>query len=505
MTIPQAAGRLQPSSSSVPSQFKSSTNSNYTAVWEPPHRTDTCNVVIFGESGAGKSSLVNLIAGTNTAVISSDIGGCTTGANPHDILIQNETLKVKLFDTPGLDEDRRGTVPDKEARRILGQRVQTLMEQGDLHLIIYCVRGENVIQTLHRNYEFIRSQVKRKVPIVLVVTSLESYDPDMEKWWRLNEKTISELGMTFDGHACVTTGMITQSNVTERGREQSYDAVCKLIEQCRLSNESAGLSRGTTHNIPSKLVARDTNIVLFGLGRVGKSSLINLMAGENVARTSSDMRACTLRWQKYAIKIDDKSYNVFDTAALEEPQLGIPQYLDAVENAYKLIRKLGRQGGVDLLLFCIRAGKLTPTLQYNYRLFHEFLCDEKVPIVVVVTYLENEVGEMDDWWKRNRDIFDEREVRVAGHACITAIKGNYPVRYEQSRTTIRELVKEFTADGQMEAWKGGDSTFVSFMRKLNGLLVGKEKPRMKKNVASRLTERCNLPSDVAKELADRIK
>jgi hypothetical protein len=69
----------------------------------------------------------------------------------------------------GLDE---GTVPDTEARRMLKQHVQTLMERGDIYLIIYCVRGEKVIRTLRRNYDFIRSQVKRKVLIVLVVTSL---------------------------------------------------------------------------------------------------------------------------------------------------------------------------------------------------------------------------------------------------------------------------------------------------------------------------------------------
>ncbi|KAG1859579.1 P-loop containing nucleoside triphosphate hydrolase protein [Suillus subalutaceus] len=411
-------------------------------------------------------------------------------------------------DVEGLDEDPRGAVPDKDARRILKKLVQTLMKQGDLHLIIYCVRGENVIQTLHRNYEFIRSQVEMKVPIVLVVTSLESYEPDMEEWWRLNKNTISNVGMTFNGHACVTTGMITQSNVTEHCRNQSYNAVCKLIEQCRLSNDTVihtGASRDTTHNIPSKLAAssnRHTNIVLFGQVGAGKSSLVNLMAGKNVARTSSDMRSCTLHWQEYPIKFDDKSYNVFDTVGLEEPQLGIPQYLDAVENAYTLIQNLERRGGIDLLLLCMRAGRLTPTLQTNYRLFHEFLCDKKVPIVVVITYLENEVGEMDDWWKRNQYAFDGREIYVAGHACITAIRGNYPDRYAQSRTTIRKLV---AADGQKEAWKGGDSTFVLFVRKLTGLLVGKEQSRMRKNMMSCLTKRCGLSPDVAKQLADRIQ
>jgi predicted GTPase len=252
---------------------------------------------------------------------------------------------------------------------------------------------------------------------------------------------------------------------------------------------------------------KHTNIILFGQAGAGKSSLVNLMAGGNVASTSNDMKSCTLRWEEYSIQFDGKSYNVFDTVGLEEPQLGIQQYLDAVENAYTLIQQLERQGGIDLLLFCMRAGRLTTTLQANYRLFHEFLCEKKVPVVVVVTYLETEVEEMDAWWTRNSYIFREREVHAAGHACITAIRGNYPVRYEQSRSRIRDVIKEFTADGQKEAWKGGDSTLVSLLRQLKGLLVGKGKgkPRLRKDMVSRLTKRCGLPPDVARQLADRIK
>ncbi|KAG1844468.1 hypothetical protein F4604DRAFT_1821421 [Suillus subluteus] len=66
-------------------------------------------------------------------------------------------------------------------------------------------------------------------------------------------------------------------------------------------------------------MGRSKNIVLFGQPGAGKSSLINLMAGEAVARTSSDMRSCTLQWQQYPITFNGKSYNVFDTVGLEAP------------------------------------------------------------------------------------------------------------------------------------------------------------------------------------------
>ncbi|KAG1820661.1 hypothetical protein EV424DRAFT_1322876, partial [Suillus variegatus] len=245
------------------------------------------------------------------------------------------------------------------------------------------------------------------------------------------------------------------------------------------------------------------NIVLFGQGGAGKSSLVNLIAGKNAAETSIDLNRCTMKWEEYPVKFDGGSYNIFDTVGLEEPQLGIPQYLDAVENAYSLIQNLERQGGIDLLMFCMRAGRLTATLKNNYRLFNEFLCEKKVPLVIVVTYLENEVGEMDAWWKRNEEIFCNQEFHVDGHACITAIRGNCPERHDQSRTTIRQLVKEFTAEGQKRTWRGGDNLFVSLMQKLRVLFLGKSCSR--KNMVPRLVKRCGLSRDVAKQLADRIK
>ncbi|KIK42925.1 hypothetical protein CY34DRAFT_82708 [Suillus luteus UH-Slu-Lm8-n1] len=201
------------------------------------HHKKTCNVVIFGETGAGKSSLINLVAGTQTALTSCDATGCTTETNVYDVLIQNETLKVKLFDTVGLGEGPEGKVPDKDARKVLKKLIRDLMKQNDIHLLMYCVRGVRATKALCRNYDLIRSEVKERVPIVLVATSLEDKGPEMEAWWRDNERSISDFGMTFAGHACVTTAAVDEhaEDKLKRRHKQSYHAVCQLIEQYRLS------------------------------------------------------------------------------------------------------------------------------------------------------------------------------------------------------------------------------------------------------------------------------
>ncbi|KIK42286.1 hypothetical protein CY34DRAFT_39915, partial [Suillus luteus UH-Slu-Lm8-n1] len=132
------------------------------------------------------------------------------------------------------------------------------------------------------------------------------------------------------------------------------------------------------------------NVVLFGQAGAGKSSVVNLLAGKDIAHTSPGMQRCTLQWQEYHIEFGGESYTVFDTVGLEEPQLGIQEYLETVQNAYWLIKKLESEGGIDLLLFCMRAGRVSGMLQSNYRLFHEFLCEKKVPIVLAITNLERE-------------------------------------------------------------------------------------------------------------------
>jgi predicted GTPase len=237
---------------------------------------------------------------------------------------------------------------------------------------------------------------------------------------------------------------------------------------------------------------------------VGKSSLINLMAGEEVANISPDTQRCTMRWQEYTISFGGDSYKVFDTMGLEEPWLGIKGYLETVENAYGLIKALDHEGGIDLLLFCIRAGRDFASLKSNYQLFHEFLCEKKVPIVLVITGLERE-QKMEDWWDRNKRTLEIFRIQVAGHACITSkLIGRHRDLYEESRITIRNLVKQFTADGQKQAWTGVDSPFKSLILRLKELLTGNLHVK-KRNIASHLTKRCGISRGVARQLVGTMK
>jgi hypothetical protein len=164
----------------------------------------------------------------------------------------------------------------------------------------------------------------------------------------------------------------------------------------------------------------------------GKSSVINMLAGANVAATSNDAIGCTFENTRYEL---NDLVHICDTTGLNESRVG------------KLIRDLAHSGGIDLLVFVVRGGPgVTSSTVRNCELFYEAICRKEVPIVVVITGLEYE-QDMDVWWKRNEQAFRGYGMVFHGHACITAIRGkkifgrtSAPKEYDRSKKTLEDLI-----------------------------------------------------------------
>ncbi|KAL4074334.1 P-loop containing nucleoside triphosphate hydrolase protein [Scleroderma yunnanense] len=449
----------------------------------------TRNVIIAGESGVGKSSLVNLILGETRALASNDVAGVTCDATRHPTTIFEHSYY--LWDTPGLNEGIQGNVPSKQAEEILRNLLTQLEKTHGVHLLILCLRGTKITKTMQQTYMIITgicAKLSTHVPIAAVITDLEKVAPSpdgMELWWTNSKPVLANYGMGFVGHACITT-LTDECHPPSPGRFRKCQMVVhELIRRCS--------------HPPRSTSPKSINIVLFGEVGVGKSSLVNLIAGRDAAKVSSDVQACTLDSKDHTFQIGPAQVQIWDTVGLDEPELDSDGYLDAVEKAIQLIKSLNAAGGISLLLFCIRGNRVTATMQSNYRLFYEILGRKEVPIALVVTHLEREQT-MEDWWLRNVKMLEWYGIVTAGHACVTCIL-DHP-KHQESQDAIRALLTQYNEQGKFmmpaEAWIGrlikGLAAFVSDKAFLKG-----------RDMIRTLTKRCHLEPGLAQRIAARLE
>ena len=182
------------------------------------------------------------------------------------------------------------------------------------------------------------------------------------------------------------------------------------------------------------------NVIIFGATGAGKSSVVNMLPGGREAAVSSTAKGETFRHDRYEKFVGGYPINVFDTVGLGEGKKGTVSAAKAIEALYQLMR--GLDDGVSLLVYVVRGPRLSESIRKNYELFYEIFCQKKVPIVLVITGLENE-DDMDGWWERNKEAYKDENMTFAGASCITAIKGKkdmFAEEFEESRGKVEELV-----------------------------------------------------------------
>ncbi|KAH0828070.1 hypothetical protein J3R83DRAFT_3724 [Lanmaoa asiatica] len=205
------------------------------------------------------------------------------------------------------------------------------------------------------------------------------------------------------------------------------------------------------------------NVVIFGETGVGKSSLINLVAGERISETSSSAAGCTLDYRCYPLKLGDQRFAIWDTAGLDEGTQGTVPAEKAEAYLKQLLRDLAKASGIDLLIYCVRGTRVRSALLTNYHLFYSAICRKKVPIAIVITGLENQEGNMGTWWLKNEKQFSALQMHFDNYACVTTLESSTEnaTLKERRRISKAALIKMITSTCRTEQWMPAERSWAN--------------------------------------------
>ncbi|KAF8552193.1 P-loop containing nucleoside triphosphate hydrolase protein, partial [Imleria badia] len=206
------------------------------------------------------------------------------------------------------------------------------------------------------------------------------------------------------------------------------------------------------------------NVVVFGESGVGKSSLINLIAGKKVSETSSGALGCTLEYKRYLLDLGDQHFAIWDTAGLDEGTQGSVPADKAEAYLKQLLHELAKNNGVDLLVYCVRGTRVRSALLTNYHIFYSAICRKKVPIVIVITGLENQEGNMETWWCKNESQFSLLKMYFDSHACVTTLESSTVTENallkERREVSKAAVIKMITSTCRAQQWKPPERSWV---------------------------------------------
>jgi len=164
--------------------------------------TSRYNVLVFGETGVGKSSVVNMLFDKTTAPTSDSVKGCTFKSKAYKGTRRGQ--KFKIHDTIGLNECDRGTVPAAQAVSKLVKLIRSL-EDG-LHVAVMVLKQGRIKDVDVKNYKvFISGLCQNKVPLILCFTYCENTEGDMQDWYEEEMDEIDDLGIHCKAGVCITT------------------------------------------------------------------------------------------------------------------------------------------------------------------------------------------------------------------------------------------------------------------------------------------------------------
>ena len=124
--------------------------------------------------------------------------------------------------------------------------------------------------------------------------------------------------------------------------------------------------------------------------------------------------------------------------------------LDYCPSPWRAIKAhLRRSGGVDVVLYCIRRGRVSSEQITHLRTIWQTFCRGHVPLVVVISGVDYRRGSTEEWWEMNgEDLVNtvSNRINFADHICLNTWDSHHPswkhqdARYEETQRLVRDLV-----------------------------------------------------------------
>ncbi|CAF1201077.1 unnamed protein product [Adineta ricciae] len=157
-------------------------------------------ILVIGQTGAGKSSLVNLLAGKKVAKVCDGANGCTFKFETHQCDYNGELFE--LIDTVGLNEGSKGTVRPKDAMKMLIKFIKG--NKRGFSCIIFVMPKGRITESFEKNHMlFCQTLLNGQTPAILFLSHCEADEP-MNTWINNEENKIALELYGFSDVVCGT-------------------------------------------------------------------------------------------------------------------------------------------------------------------------------------------------------------------------------------------------------------------------------------------------------------
>lgn len=133
----------------------------------------------------------------------------------------------------------------------------------------------------------------------------------------------------------------------------------------------------------------------------------------------------------------DLTLRFYDTVGLEHR----PSPWSAIK------ARLRRSSGVDVIVYCMRRGRLSNEQATHLRTIQKTYCQEDVPLLLVISGVDFRRGSTERWWETNiEDLKSAVNVEFADHICLNTWEPDHPswkhqgASYKEAQRLVRDLV-----------------------------------------------------------------